>query len=272
MHKNLVTKISFKPSDNNFDSLEGFQEIISDVAYGTHYTIYGKFKGEFKDNDPNSNRFKITDAVLYLQNFSGQVTVGLVGIGNEINMAYYEDTQLPVYFIDLYVKPLYFSPFYPQTNTSKVDWKNEVLNNDETLDSQKISLADFDKLAIKNFTSKEDNAGELLLLENLKSDSETFSDHQGFLNLNYKIMFHINYFPSDYNLLSGENELLDDEQLKQSIFIDEKWFKRNGEIIQNIFSEFSLDIMTGVKRKSGRIETENFIDPKVCKNGLTSGC
>jgi len=30
--------------------------------------------------------------------------------------------------------------------------------------------------------------------------------------------------------------------------------------------------MTGVKRKSGRIETQNYIDPKACTNPLTSGC
>jgi hypothetical protein len=283
MHKNLITQISFEKEINRMDTLKGFQQIMSDFAYGTHYTIYGKFKGEFKlDEQGNELKdfFKMEEAVFYLQNYSGQVTVGLVEADPVIEMAYYEDLEEPVYFVNLSVTPLSYNPFFPAENKENVTTNEELVHGEYLILTplalkKEIEGEATSKLIINNFLPKNDNPTEKEQKLQLAGRPNTMANHRGFLNLNYKILFHLHYLPFVDNL--GKR----DEELKKSIFLDEKNYERQGEeIIEKIDRSISTlepiaprtyipnlkKMWNAVIDSEGRIRYD-----KNCKSGITDG-
>lgn len=56
------------------DSVADWQCIFADIAYGTHYLIYAKFLGH---KNEETGGFSVKKIQLYLQNYTGAVTVGL---------------------------------------------------------------------------------------------------------------------------------------------------------------------------------------------------
>ena len=55
-------------------SIADWQSVFSDVKYGTHFFVYGKFIGS-----KVAEGFKISKIQLYLQNYTGSVTIGFDG-------------------------------------------------------------------------------------------------------------------------------------------------------------------------------------------------
>ncbi|KZS40401.1 hypothetical protein AWE51_05460 [Aquimarina aggregata] len=88
MHENLKYTLRLDESIKEFRSFNAmnrntiqsraeigdWQPIYSDIKYGTHYFLYGKFLGE-KDGDD----FIINKIQLYLQNYTGSVSIGFNG-------------------------------------------------------------------------------------------------------------------------------------------------------------------------------------------------
>lgn len=299
MHKNLVTRVSLEPEHNGLYDLKGFQEIISDFAYGTYYTIYGKFIGEFKkDNDGNDMKdfFKMKEVVLYLQNFTGQATVGLFSLkilidamknddatadekaefeterkaavekelqdGIEIDMAFDEGIKEPVYFITLYVTPLCFNPFHPEQTKSNIDEVTETLK-DKKIPLETIPLFLKNQLSINRFVPNDD---EKRILNELGIKENKYVEHPGYLNLKNKMMFHVSYLPYFHK------DMLDENNIKKSIFLDDINYERQGEEITT--KNFALDLqnLINVKPKSA-INPENgriIYTIKPCKNGIVT--
>ncbi len=67
--------ISESPTNEEKAQIADWQPIFSETNYGTHYLIYAKFLGKKIDKD----EFQVNKVQLYLQNFSGGVTIGLTG-------------------------------------------------------------------------------------------------------------------------------------------------------------------------------------------------
>jgi len=211
MHKNLITTFSAQESCNRLDSLQGFQHIVSDSSYGTFFSIYAKMN---KESHPDDKGFyKIKDAVFYLQNFSGQVTIGIESVDPIIDMAYYSSIEEPVYFVTINVQALSYRPFYPASNNllfEKVE--DEVLSEGQQLSGFDFTLKD--DLSIKNFK----------YLEDLKLKLK-----DGYLTNGCKIVFHINYKENDA-FISKDNPA-------KSIFLDDKYYARFGEVVVSNFEE-----------------------------------
>lgn len=67
--------VSETPSAEEKAQIADWQPVFAETNYGTHYLIYAKFLGTKVDTDA----FKVEKVQLYLQNFSGGVTIGLTG-------------------------------------------------------------------------------------------------------------------------------------------------------------------------------------------------
>ncbi len=81
--------ISDTPSAEEKAQIADWQPVFSETNYGTHYLIYAKFLGKKLDE----GSFSVKKVQLYLQNFSGGVTIGLTG-----NMDFFQsakDTEDP---------------------------------------------------------------------------------------------------------------------------------------------------------------------------------
>lgn len=282
MHKNLVTRISFEPAHNRLDALENFQELISDYAYGTHFTIYGKFQGVYKTDDHNF--FKMENAVLYLQNYSGQATVGMFDWNLiyetfkipekerptenlefiEIDMGFDEGVQEPVYFVNLYVTPLYHNPFYPKQTKNNIDEFTETLK-DKNIPLDVVPVRLKKELSIKNF---EPTSEEQKIIDDMKVAVSISKVNEGYLNLNYKFMFHIIHFPYFHE------DMMDKAKNAKSIFLDDINYERNGEIIKRInpatgieklMTDFILHPSSNIDPVTGRINPGH---DKQCHNGI----
>ena len=259
MHKNLVTKVSLDPEHNRLDTLQGFQNVFNDRANGTRYNIYAKFIGEYKDGDKNF--FKMKSAVFYVQNFSGAVTYGIEKIDPIIDMGYYSDIKEAVYFMEVSVRPLCFQPFFPAQINGTINAKTEELEKEKTLITSPIHLVD-GCLSINKFESITDAEPELDIMSTIKTDPNTFTTHGGFLNLKYKILFHVKYLPFSSNI--GKLE----EELKTSVFLDEKYHERRGEEIIDLNPNSGGIIpQSNFDKNKGKISDSN----PVCHNGILSG-
>lgn len=256
MHQNLVTRFSFESKLNDMKTLEGFQQLISDYAYGSFYSIYGKFKGKLLDN-----LFEMEEAVFYLQNYSGQVTVGFSHIDNEIDMVYDQVTNEPVYVIQLLVEPLSHCSFYPEQNSNDfIDDENLKKNKELTkmklvlknnLSIRNLILSDSSKTIFPLEALEKDNDNIVATEEIVNSKLETikqkikenekeFVQHNGLLNLKYKIVFLIDYKEFDSNGL-----------IKNSVFVDSMYYDRHGEnIIETNYSKLQKE-----KKKSNNKST-----------------
>ncbi len=84
MHENLKYTVRLDSSitecadikDTESLGIKDWQPIFADQEYGTFYFLYAKLLGE-KEEDGNS--FTVQKIQLYLQNFEGEVTIGLKG-------------------------------------------------------------------------------------------------------------------------------------------------------------------------------------------------
>uniref|UniRef100_UPI0035BE9A8E hypothetical protein n=1 Tax=Gilvibacter sp. TaxID=2729997 RepID=UPI0035BE9A8E len=89
MHENLKYHISLSKEVSEFDgfldenprtnrdyrnSLSGWDPIYAATHYGTEYFIYAKFIGSYSEGKKNIEKIQ-----LYLQNYSGAVTLGFQG-------------------------------------------------------------------------------------------------------------------------------------------------------------------------------------------------
>jgi hypothetical protein len=246
MHKNLVTTFCMDESYNRLDSLKGFQHIVSDSSYGTFFSVYAKMN---RESHPDDKRFyKIKDAVFYLQNFSGQVTIGIDSVDPEIDMAYYESIEEPVYFVTINVQALSFQPFYPASNSVLFDEaEDEVLSEGQQLSGFDFTLKD--DLSIKNFK----------YLENLKLKLK-----DGYLTSGYKIVFHINFKENDA-FISKDN-------LAKSVFLDDKYYARYGEVVISHFEEdlsplIPKNALSAVHKEKGLVYDSI---GRPCKSGIIS--
>ena len=248
MHKNLVTTFCMDESYNRLDSLKGFQHIVSDSSYGTFFSVYAKMN---KENHPEDhNFFKIKDAVFYLQNFSGQVTVGIESVDPKIDMAYYESIGEPVYFVSVNVKSLAYQPFYPRSNNLLFDdLEDETLNSEQRLSGFEFVLKS--DLSIINYENFDD------LKIPLKD---------GYLINGYKIVFHLNFIEN--------KDFITKDSIGKSIFLDDKYYTRAGElIISNVDAEQETppikpkNLWSAVFPEKGVVQ-ETFYRP--CKSGIVA--
>jgi len=213
MHKNLITTFSFNKTNNMLDSLKGFQQIISDSAFGTFFTIYAKMRAE--DVDGAADYYNLKDAVFYLQNFSGQVTLGIESVDHQIDMAYHEGIEEYIYFITINVKPLFYSPFYPTFNNELFDnVKNEELGNGDVLIGFDFEMKK--QLSIRAYTEQKSE---------YRDDS---------LNKRYKLVFHLAY-------QSNNDFICKKDDYKKSLFLDDKSFGRFGEAV--ITNDLPIEIV-----------------------------
>lgn len=76
--------IDFSPKDDSEpneiqidlkNQISDWQPIMSDIKYGTHHTLYAKFQGTKKQMD-SEDYFELQGIQLYLQNFTGPISIG----------------------------------------------------------------------------------------------------------------------------------------------------------------------------------------------------
>lgn len=108
MHQNLRTSFVLNNRSLNESKKEGFaylqemQTLIPVKQYGTFFCIYAKFTGELKDG-----KLYPKTCDLFLQNYDGDVTVGLVSVDNEIDTIFDEFIAQPVYLLKIHVRALH---------------------------------------------------------------------------------------------------------------------------------------------------------------------
>ncbi len=278
MHKNLITTFNLNEELNSFENLRGFQPLRSEQAYGTFFSIYGKIKGVV---NKNKNTFIPDEAVFYLQNFKGNITVGIDNEKIEIDTAFDEETKLPVYMVNFFVSPLKFKPFLPD-NFDLID-ENENLIEGEKLRSVSFKLKSqpsiLDLIKSNDVTTKA-NVDQNAKIENFEGVTRGISTlSEGFstseenikqkirgkdptligeqMDLNLKIIFDISF--SCYN--SNEKE-----SLNKQIFIDPEFYVREGEDINQNLNQKTRNVTKAViSNFIGTSYGKRIYDPK-CKS------
>lgn len=93
MHQNLKTTFCLNLENQ-------WQTITASKAYGTFYTLHVKFKYKTGTKIPENCQ-------LYIQNFSGIITLGIHEIHNEIKLIHDPIMGKPSYVMYIYLKALY---------------------------------------------------------------------------------------------------------------------------------------------------------------------
>tara|TARA_R110002050_G_scaffold300018_1_gene467348 strand:- start:25277 stop:25936 length:660 start_codon:yes stop_codon:yes gene_type:complete len=93
MHETLRTSFKLQKKDAEW------QSITSDYAYGTFFNLYAKF--EFKEDS-----FNPISCSIKIQNFQGNVTIGLSEIDENIKIYYDKSLQEYVFLIRIHLKAL----------------------------------------------------------------------------------------------------------------------------------------------------------------------
>lgn len=219
MHKNLTTTFSLNEDLNSFDNVKGFQSLISEQAYGTFFSVFAKMKGA---KDYQNNTFIPEEAVFYLQNFKGNITIGFDNETIEIDTIFDVETQEPTYVITIFVSPLKFRPFLPD-NFDKID-DNEMLLKGEKLQSIPFKLKK--KPSIINLKLEDSpNQKEKILIDIIENKNPSLIGEC--MDLRFSLITKIKF--NNYNSKKSHDEL------KKEVFIDPEFYIREGEeIIYNL--------------------------------------
>lgn len=198
MHENLKTTISLRRENNLYEVDDRWQLIVPDYHFGTFFTLYGKFRGKCE-----GNKFYIEECDLYLQNYQGIITIGLVSI-EDVDIAVDDILNEPVYIIKVHARALHANeklervplkikqfPIIQRHNQyvekyqkmvqnyidcnyrirfeieydelSKTYFNREVLSNSRIIDDSKYKR-DGDQLFGKNYTLYDTKLGEFVTL------------------------------------------------------------------------------------------------------------
>lgn len=91
----------------NLNQPEKWQPICSEIRYGTHYLIYAKFIP--KENQLNPEKCDIGEIKLWLQNFTGAVTLGIA----DASVPEWGETRdgfEEMHILKIKIKPLFYNP------------------------------------------------------------------------------------------------------------------------------------------------------------------
>jgi len=118
MHQNLRTTfllteqlLGVESKQKDHDSyLREMQLLIPKQQYNTFFVIYGKFTGSIDDD----GLFEPKTCDLFLQNYSGQVTLGLVKIEEDIDVIFDDVLNEPVYLLKIHLKALHAQTQFDQ--------------------------------------------------------------------------------------------------------------------------------------------------------------
>lgn len=112
MHENLKTTVSLRPEDNKKNIKDNWQILIPDYYSNTFYVLYGRFRGQL-----DRSKFKPESCDLYIQNYQGIVTIGLVPTKEiEVDIAYDESINAPVYVLKVHLKALHANEELPNVS------------------------------------------------------------------------------------------------------------------------------------------------------------
>ncbi|MBC3758818.1 hypothetical protein H7U19_10415 [Hyunsoonleella sp. SJ7] len=160
MHEQLRT--SFKLVKENPE----WQCITSDFAYGTFYSIYAKF--EFEENSFTPKKCEIR-----LQNFQGNITIGLVSIQDTIEIIYDKIVKQYVCYLKIKLRPLLANSYISQSITleNKTDfWYDTTQTPINQLNSKNLLFVDIEYADIHendDLTSIE-STNELTFIDNVR--------------------------------------------------------------------------------------------------------
>ncbi len=167
MHQNLRTtfylknQVIGKRADTNETFEEGLrrmQMLIPSMNYGTFFCISADISGETVNG-----KFVPDSCNLFLQNYQGDVTIGLVGVEEEIDIAFDEVLGQPVYLLKVHLKALHAKTSFNRPQSLKIKEK-------PTFDFYQ-NKEDWDHLETKNGTIDSDILLRVLLIyDDLDSD------------------------------------------------------------------------------------------------------
>lgn len=220
MHQNLVTTFSLDKKLNDFNVDEGYQQLRSDSQYGSFFTIYGKLNTE-----KNSDFYKLNKSKLYIQNFSGAITMGIEKIDDEINLIFDLDTLSPVWLLNVTLK----------VNDTKSVLENHnhfintshIKNSINEIDQRKKINDDMLNDPNTNDLVKEQIKEEQILLDNGKTQIEDYLKlNQTDFKLTKDFKIYVNIIYPDFNETYARSKDFNNCEL-----INTEMYERFGEIV-----------------------------------------
>jgi hypothetical protein len=184
MHENLKTTVSLRKEDNLREVNDNWQILIPDYYCNTFYVLYGRFRGEM-----NGTNFIPKFCDLYIQNYQGIITIGLVSLG-DIDIAFDESINAPVYILKIHAKALHAnekllnqplklieSPSLKDHNNywQKEEFKNLVNNAIDCNFRMRVEII-FDSLDKEYFNKKDLSNSRLIDAREFKRDGDQLTN------------------------------------------------------------------------------------------------
>jgi len=189
--------------------LQEMQTLIPATQYGTFFCIYAKFTGSFVDQG-----FQPKTCDLFLQNYDGDVTVGLVSMDSDIDIIFDPLIGSPVYLFKIHVKALHANTKLEKPQEIKFrdsvslknysgfednSWNIDAENNAINPKFLARILLYYDKLGTDIFNPKED------VNESIFIDSHKYQrDGDELFLKNYKRVKGEGFEPMDQNITEEE--------------------------------------------------------------------
>ncbi len=203
MHQNI--KSSFSLNDENL-----WQTVLASQAYGTFFTLHAKFKFHANTKKPKS-------CDLFLQNFSGMITIGLEGVHNKIELIHDPIMNKPSFVMYVFVKGLH-------AQESIINSEVEIIN------------------PLKNIASKEFSKDFPLKIELVFSDMEGFNQN----DLRNSSIIDLEFERDGENLLQKNYSEPINSTTKMELY--KSYFKdENIEILDN---KNEINLKTAINRKN----------------------
>ncbi|MCL6265082.1 hypothetical protein [Flagellimonas myxillae] len=143
MHQNLRTSFTLndqtlmnlsKEERNKDGKLQKMQMLIPAQNYNTFFCLYAKFNGEITGGGDDV-KFYPESCDLFLQNYYGDVTLGLVKLNQEVDIIYDAFIDQPIYLLKVHVRALHACVEFNQPQPIKVRKQPSILNYKDYADN-----------------------------------------------------------------------------------------------------------------------------------------
>lgn len=247
MHENLKSTYSLSQQSNSKN--EGWQTLVANSNYGTFYTIHGKFKFEENTNTPIS-------CDLYLQNYQGNVTIGIVSVHENIFLVEDSLHDTPTFVLVVHLRALYANN-YESNQPIKIDNSKltkphfKDINEFGTNHALKVEVI-FDD--VENFT-KENHEQSPFIDQSIgirEGDDIVIPDYSTRVHYNFEEHY-LNYFSLELGLIESDIKIEENVINKDTRPYNKK--------IENLYDSITIFDANGKK-----IDDRIVIKPHPCAN------